>query len=88
METLDEKLERLYGPQKTKYCTSPFYCAVSEPRYIEIVQQYHGAPTLKEMKNVRRSHIGAKFAHATGEEMAEKLLGHPIDKDWYYEHSK
>ena len=87
METLDEKLERLYGPQKTKYDMPPFYEAVRDMQYSDIVRKCGGAPSAKEMKILQRSHIGAKFAHATGKEMAEKLLGHPIDKEWYYNQS-
>ncbi len=61
-ETLDERLERLYGPQKRKWNT----------------------PVASEIYQVS---LPRMMPQTTGQEMAERLLGHSIEKEWYYENS-
>lgn len=75
METLDEKLERLYGPQKRKFGEDAV-CVEMPPQrsYFEEIEY--------QVANIARRQRPP--AQRTGKEMAEILLGHSIDKEWYY----
>lgn len=62
METLDEKLERLYGPQKRKFNSSNYWNEFDDMKLSE------AAMALKRLGRPPKD----------GREMAEILLGHEL----------
>ena len=69
METLDEKLERLYGPQKTKF---------SSPVYKGPIKPIASANSGNEDLAFEAGWNGWPKIPKDGKEMAEILLGHEL----------
>lgn len=91
MKTLDERLERLYGPQKRKFHDA--VCAEAPPQrsYYEELAYLKAQSTLDGLLlngvvsvDQYQNLTGRRCTPRTGKEMAELLLGHSIDKEWYY----
>lgn len=93
METLDERIERLYGPQKRKFhdavCTEspPQRSYYEELAYLEAQSTLdglllNGVVSVDQYRELSPA-VGRRTPR-TGKEMAEQLLGHSIDKEWYY----
>lgn len=74
METLDERLERLYGPQLRKFDDAVCFEAPPQRSYFEEIEYQAANIARRQSPPLPR----------TGKQMAEILLGHSIDKEWYY----